>query len=80
MSYQMRKRKERLKRLLQWVKAQEKGVTQYELNEWLFINYALGEKSRQKYIEDLRNFQFLIVKGNKLVINPRKRHDYWIWG
>jgi len=72
-SEQIKFRVARRKRLLTWIDAQN-GVTIYQIFEWLFDNYALGEKTRQKDLQDLRTFGYVIAKGDKFYIAKRKKH------
>ena len=69
----IRAKKERLNKLLKWTAAHRSGVSLYQINEWLFDNYALSESSRTKYVKSLKNFRYIIFKGGKFFINPSKK-------
>ena len=69
----IRAKKERLNKLLKWVAAHRSGVTLYQIQEFLFDNYALSESSMTKYVKSLKNFRYLIAKGSKFFINPSKK-------
>ena len=68
----IRAKKERIRKLLNWIRAQKRGVTVFQIHEFLFDNYALSESVRTKYIKDLRNFKYLIAKGGKLYVKSLK--------
>lgn len=77
MSDQIGKRRKRMKTLLNFVSLNKDGVTKYQIEMYLFENYALGEKTIENYIQQLRKYQFIMYKGNKIVIGRRKSFRFW---
>lgn len=75
MSEQIKFKKKRLNKLLMWISANaiNKGVTKHQIFEWLFDNYALGERTREKDLQDLFTFNYIIAKGTKFYVNPKKK-------
>lgn len=66
-----------MKRLLNFVALNKDGVTKYQIERFLFENYTLGEKTIENYIEQLRKYQFITYKGNKIHIGRRKSFRLW---
>ena len=73
MSEQIKYKKKRLELLLKWIASKRRPIKKFEMYEWLFDNYALGEKTREKDVRDLILFRFLVPQGNGFYVNQKKR-------
>lgn len=72
LTFQLGERKQRLNAFLKWL-AEQKGISNLDCQEWLFSNYGMSDKAILETMTQLKRFQYILVRGLYLVINPKKK-------